>query len=68
MERWLFYRHVGVNQFPNQHMCETALTRRLVIIGTIAANAPYIGPVEDDPRHHDNLSYDGNVRHHGSTS
>jgi biopolymer transport protein ExbB len=43
VERWLFYRHVDVTQFPNQHMCETALTRRLVIIGTIAANAPYIG-------------------------
>lgn len=43
VERWLFYHHVDVTQFPNQHMCETALTRRLVIIGTIAANAPYIG-------------------------
>ena len=25
-------------------------------------------PVEDDPRHHDNLSYDGNIRHQGGTS
>ena len=43
VERWLFYRRVDVTQFPNQHQCEIALTRRLVIIGTIAANAPYIG-------------------------
>jgi biopolymer transport protein ExbB len=43
VERWLFYRHVDVAQFPNQHLCEIALSRRLVIIGTIAANAPYIG-------------------------
>lgn len=42
VERWLFYRRVDVTQFPNQHLCEIALTRRLVIIGTIAANAPYI--------------------------
>ena len=43
VERWLFYRRVDITQFPNQHLCEIALTRRLVIIGTIAANAPYIG-------------------------
>ena len=43
VERWLFYRQVDVAQFPNQHLCEISLSRRLVIIGTIAANAPYIG-------------------------
>ena len=43
VERWLFYRRVDVAQFPNEHLCEIALSRRLVIIGTIAANAPYIG-------------------------
>jgi biopolymer transport protein ExbB len=43
VERWLFYRRVDVAQFPNQHLCEISLSRRLVIIGTIAANAPYIG-------------------------
>lgn len=43
VERWLFYRRVDVAQFPNQHLYEIALSRRLVIIGTIAANAPYIG-------------------------
>jgi biopolymer transport protein ExbB len=42
-ERWLFFRRVDVNQFPNQQLCEIALTRGLTVIGTIAANAPYIG-------------------------
>ena len=43
IERWLFYRRVDIAQFPTLHLCEIALTRRLVVIGTIAANAPYIG-------------------------
>ena len=43
IERWLFYRRVDVRQFPSQQECEIALTKRLVVIGTVAANAPYIG-------------------------
>ena len=43
MERWLFYRRVDVRQFPNQQELEVSLTKRLVVIGTVAANAPYIG-------------------------
>jgi biopolymer transport protein ExbB len=43
VERWFFYRRVDVRQFSSQQECEIALTRRLVIIGTVAANAPYIG-------------------------
>jgi biopolymer transport protein ExbB len=43
VERWLFYRRVDLSQFPNQELLEIALTRRLVVIGTVAANAPYIG-------------------------
>ena len=43
VERWLFYRRVGVKQFPTLDLCEVMLTRRLVVIGTVAANAPYIG-------------------------
>ncbi|MBM4119384.1 MAG: TonB-system energizer ExbB [Nitrospira sp.] len=43
VERWVFYRRVDVRQFPSLQECEIALTRRLVIIGTVAANAPYIG-------------------------
>jgi biopolymer transport protein ExbB len=43
VERWLFYRRVDVAQFTNVQMFEIALTKRLVVIGTVAANAPYIG-------------------------
>jgi len=43
IERWLYYRRVSPTEFPNIQTLEIALTRRLVIIGTVAANAPYIG-------------------------
>lgn len=43
VERWLFYRRVDPAQFSDVRIFELALTKRLVIIGTVAANAPYIG-------------------------
>lgn len=43
VERWLFYRRVDVKQFLTLDLCEVTLTKRLVVIGTVAANAPYIG-------------------------
>jgi biopolymer transport protein ExbB len=43
VERWQFYRHVDVRQFPTADLCEMTLTKRLIVIGTVAANAPYIG-------------------------
>ncbi len=43
IERWLFYRRVNLSQFSNAQLLEISLTKRLVIIGTVAANAPYIG-------------------------
>lgn len=43
VERWLFYRQVNLAQFRNVLQLEMALTKRLVVIGTVAANAPYIG-------------------------
>ena len=43
LERWRFYARVDSAQFPGLQTYEVALTKRLVIIGTIAANAPYIG-------------------------
>ena len=43
IERWLFYRRVNLSQFANAQLLEITLTKRLVIIGTVAANAPYIG-------------------------
>jgi biopolymer transport protein ExbB len=43
VERWQFYRRIDPSLYPNQQLFEMALTKRLVIIGTVAANAPYIG-------------------------
>ena len=43
VERWLFYRRINLAQFSNAQLLEITLTRRLIIIGTVAANAPYIG-------------------------
>lgn len=43
VERWQFYRRIDPSHYPNQQLFEIALTKRLVIIGTVAANAPYIG-------------------------
>ena len=43
VERWLFYRRAPLAQFANSHQLEISLTKRLVVIGTVAANAPYIG-------------------------
>lgn len=43
VERWLFYRKVDLSRFSSPQLLEIALTQRLVVIGTVAANAPYIG-------------------------
>lgn len=43
VERWRFYTCADPSQFATLQSYEIALTQRLVIIGTIAANAPYIG-------------------------
>ena len=43
IERWHFYRRVDPSAFVTLDTFEMALTKRLVVIGTIAANAPYIG-------------------------
>lgn len=43
VERWLFYRRVNLSQYSNVLQLEITLTKRLVVIGTVAANAPYIG-------------------------
>lgn len=43
IERTLFYRRIDLMRYPSAKALETELTRRLTVIGTIAANAPYIG-------------------------
>jgi biopolymer transport protein ExbB len=42
IERWLFYKRINLSQFSNVQLLEITLTKRLVVIGTVAANAPYI--------------------------
>lgn len=43
LERFGYYRRLRPDEFRTRVELETALTRRLVVIGTVAANAPYIG-------------------------
>ena len=43
IERWLFYKRINFSQFSSAQLLEITLTKRLVVIGTVAANAPYIG-------------------------
>lgn len=43
IERFGYYRRVKVAEHATRVELEMALTRRLVVIGTVAANAPYIG-------------------------
>ncbi|NJD05918.1 MAG: TonB-system energizer ExbB [Methylococcaceae bacterium] len=42
-ERWLYFRKVDVRVFPSKVALETELTRHMMVIGTVAANAPFVG-------------------------
>jgi biopolymer transport protein ExbB len=43
LERLFFYRAVEPNSFTSAKALELALTQRLVVVASIASNAPYIG-------------------------
>jgi biopolymer transport protein ExbB len=43
LERFFFYRSVEPNSFVNVKELELVLTKRLIVIASVAANAPYIG-------------------------
>jgi biopolymer transport protein ExbB len=43
VERSQFYKRLDLAGYPDRQTLEISLTKRLVVIGTIAANAPYIG-------------------------
>ncbi len=43
MERFFFYRAVELSTFSNIKALELELTRRLVVVASVASNAPYIG-------------------------
>jgi biopolymer transport protein ExbB len=43
VERYLTYRKIKIEQFPDRKELELQLTKKLHIIATIGSNAPYIG-------------------------
>jgi biopolymer transport protein ExbB len=43
LERYFFYRSVDPKTFSSIKALELTLTKRLVIVATVASNAPYIG-------------------------
>jgi biopolymer transport protein ExbB len=43
LERFFFYRSVKAKDFANLKTLELALTTRLIVVATVASNAPYIG-------------------------
>lgn len=43
IERYLVYRKIDIDSFPNKNELEIFLTKKLHFIATIGANAPYIG-------------------------
>lgn len=42
-ERFWYYRRVDLRAYPSRIALETDLTRNLNVIGTVAANAPFVG-------------------------
>lgn len=43
LERWRFFRQMDARVYTSRARLESDLTRRLTLVGTVAANAPYIG-------------------------
>jgi biopolymer transport protein ExbB len=43
LERFFFYRSIDLKSFTNIKALELELTRRLVVVASVASNAPYIG-------------------------
>ncbi len=43
LERIDFYRHTRIEDYKNKKELEIAMSNKLTIISTIAANAPYVG-------------------------
>ncbi len=43
LERFFFYRAIDLKSFTNVKALELKLTRRLVVVASVASNAPYIG-------------------------
>jgi biopolymer transport protein ExbB len=43
LERFFFFRSVELDKFTNIKALELELSRRLIVIASVASNAPYIG-------------------------
>jgi biopolymer transport protein ExbB len=43
LERFFFYRSIEPNSFTSIKALELELTKRLVVVASVASNAPYIG-------------------------
>ncbi len=43
LERFFFYRSIDLKSFTSAKVLELELTRRLVVVASVASNAPYIG-------------------------
>ncbi len=43
VERWMFFRRINLSRLASLNNLESTLTKRLVVIGTVAAHAPSIG-------------------------
>jgi biopolymer transport protein ExbB len=43
LERFFFYRSIDLTSFTNIKALELELTRRLVVVASVASNAPYVG-------------------------
>ena len=43
LERIFFYRTIDVDSFANIKALELELTKRLIVVASVASNAPYIG-------------------------
>jgi biopolymer transport protein ExbB len=42
-ERVMFFRGIGIAQFGDAKSLELALTNKLIVIASVASNAPYLG-------------------------
>ncbi len=43
IERYLVYKHIRIEDFPDKKSLELEITKKIHIIATIGSNAPYIG-------------------------
>lgn len=43
LERFFYFRSVEIGAYKNNKTLELELTRRLIVIASVASNAPYIG-------------------------